>query len=84
MHHFIEGRSDQTRKTNNVDVFFFGYLEDLLTWDHDAKIDDLVVVTLQNHANNVLTDIVNVTFYRSQQNLTVGRARLLLFINERL
>ena len=67
--HLVKARRDQTRKANHVDVVLRGFFQNLLARNHHAKVDDLVVVTAQNNANDVLSDVVNVTLNCRQQNL---------------
>ncbi len=42
-------------------------LQNLVAGDHHAEIDDLVVVASQNHADDVLADVVNVALDRGHQ-----------------
>ena len=44
-------------------------VEDLLRRHHDAEIDDLVVVALQHHADDVLADVVDVALDRGHHDL---------------
>ncbi len=69
MHHLVERRRDQTAQADQVRLFRFGPFEDLLAGDHDSHVDHLIVVAGQHHADNVLTNIVNVTLDRGQHDL---------------
>ena len=46
-------------------------LEDLLAGDHDAQVDDLVVVAGEHHADDVLADVVHVALDRGEQDLAL-------------
>ena len=49
---------------------------------HDAEIDDLVIVTLEHDADDVLADVVDVAFHRREEDAArgrlIGEAELLL------
>src|SRR3990172_604618 len=63
MHHFIERRCNQAAQTDEMGVPVFCRLQNFLARDHHAEIDDLEVVTLQDHADDVLADVMHVTFH---------------------
>ena len=42
-------------------------LEDLCRRHHDAEVDDLVVVALEDHADDVLADVVDVALDGGEQ-----------------
>ena len=69
VNHLIKAWRNQSRQTDHVDIVLDGFFENLVTGNHHAKVDDFVVVATKHHADNVLADIVNVTFDRRQQNL---------------
>src|SRR5256885_1690506 len=60
-------------------------LENLLARHHDAEVDDLEVVTLQHHADDVLADVVHVALDRGHDDAAVGalRSRVLALLDER-
>ena len=58
--HFVEGGRDQARQPNGVSLVFDGRVNNPIRRAHDAQIDNLVIVALQDNANNILTDIVHV------------------------
>ena len=49
-------------------------LQNLAGGHHHAQVDDLVVVTGQHHAHDILADVVHVAFYRCHEYLAVGAA----------
>ena len=72
VHHFIKRWCDQTRKTDDVDVLFFGDFQNFLGRHHNPKIDDFKVITLKHHTNDVLTNIVYIAFHSGHQNLALS------------
>mmetsp|Transcript_72770 Transcript_72770/g.206517 ORF Transcript_72770/g.206517 Transcript_72770/m.206517 type:complete len:416 (+) Transcript_72770:1155-2402(+) len=60
VHHLVERGSDEAGETDDIHILLDGPLEDLLTGNHDAHVDDLVVVAPEHHTNNVLPDVVDV------------------------
>ena len=36
--------------------------KDFTSWHHDAKINHIKIITLQNNCHNIFTDIVHVAF----------------------
>ena len=59
--HLVQARGDQARQADHVHLQAHGLVEDPVGRDHDAQVEDLVVVTLQDHADDVLADVVDVT-----------------------
>ena len=61
-----------------------GGVEDLLRRNHDAEIDDLVIVALEHDADDVLADVVHVALDRRHHDpprwLALGEAKLLLLL----
>jgi len=67
VHHFVEGRCDQPAQANNIDFFSFGGLQDLIGWHHYPKVDDVIAVTTQYDAYDVLSNIMYIPFYCGEQ-----------------
>ncbi len=63
MHHLVERRRDQSAQPDNVGFSFARGFQNLCCRHHHAEIDDLVVVTLQHDAHDVLADVVHVALY---------------------
>ena len=74
VHHFVQGRRDQTAEPDDIDFLFAGASEDLFGRHHDPQILDLVVVAAQNHGHDVLADVVDVAFDRGQEEFAPGTA----------
>ena len=70
MHHFVQGRSDQTTQTNDIHFFFNGFLNNGFRRYHYSQINDFIVVASHHHRHDILSNVVDITLYRSQQNLT--------------
>src|SRR5260370_788271 len=71
MDHFIERRRDEPAEPDYVDRLSLCSLQDLFGGDHYAKIDDFEIITAENDRNNTLSDVVDVTFYRRDQNFSL-------------
>ena len=74
-HHLVERRRDQARQADHVGAVVVGRLQDLLERHHDAEVDDLEVVALQDHAHDVLADVVDVALDRRHDDLALGPRR---------
>ena len=72
MHHFIEGRRDETRQSNDVCLLSFCHFQDLVAGHHHAKINNLEVIALQNDTNNFLADVMHVTLDSGHHDLAIG------------
>ena len=70
--HFFQARRDESRQAHDVDVLGLGARQDLVTGHHDAQIDDLEVVALQDHRDDVLADVVHVALDRGDDDLALG------------
>ena len=74
--HLIERRRDEARQTDDVGLLALCRLENLRRRHHDAEVDHLVVVALENDADDVLADIVHVALDRRHDDLAGGRLGL--------
>ncbi|KAG5728913.1 hypothetical protein E4T56_gene8936, partial [Termitomyces sp. T112] len=59
-HHFVERRRDQAGQADDIDLFLLRRLDDPAPRHHHAQVDHLIAVALQDHAHDVLADVVNV------------------------
>ena len=73
VHHLVERRRDEAGEADDVDLLGDGGVEDLVGGNHDAEVDDLVVVAAENDADDVLADVVNVALHRRHQHLAALR-----------
>ena len=71
--HLVERRRNEPRQAYDVGILLAGHVEDLLSRNHDAEVDHLVVIALQNHADDVLADIVHVALYGGHDDLALRR-----------
>ena len=78
MHHLLQRRSNQTTKSNHIHLLFQGTLNNRLGRYHHTKVYYLVPIASHYHRNNILTDIMYVTFHRGKQYFT-GRGGTFLF-----
>ncbi len=49
------------------------FLEDFFAGDHDAEVDDLVVVTAEDDAHDVFADVMNIAFDSGEQDFALCR-----------
>ena len=66
----------------------FCFVQNRIAGNHHTKIDDLVIVASKNNADDIFTNIVNVTLNRRHQHFASERLRLqasqfFLFFHER-
>ena len=47
-------------------------LQDLLSWNHHAKIDDFKVITLQYDRHNIFSNIVYIALHGGDNNFSLG------------
>src|SRR5271156_3193412 len=71
MHHLVKRRRDQTTQADHVDLLGPGAFEDLFAIDHHSHVNHFVVVAGQDHTDDILADVVNVTLDRCQQNISL-------------
>ena len=67
VNHLVERRRDEAGEADDVAIFLAGRGENFLAGDHDAKVDNLVVVTSENDAHDVLADVVHVALDRGHE-----------------
>ncbi len=72
MYHFIEGRSDESAQSDDINLFLLGLIQDLIGRHHHAHVDDLVSITSQHDAHDILSDVVHIAFYGSEQYFRCG------------
>ena len=72
MDHLVEGRGDEAGEADDVGAFFAGGGQDFFARDHDAEVDDLVVVTGEHDADDVLADVVHVALDRGHDDFALG------------
>ena len=68
MNHLVERGRDEAGEADDVAIFLARRGENFLARDHDAKVDNLVVVTSENDAHDVLADVVHVALDRGHEN----------------
>jgi hypothetical protein len=69
--HLVERGRDEAREPDHVGRDLLRLLEDLLARDHDAHVDDLVVVAREHDADDVLADVVHVALHRREHDLAL-------------
>ena len=70
--HLVERGGDEAAEADHVGLLGFGALEDLFAGDHDAEVDDVVVVAGEDYADDVLADVVDVAFDGGEEDLALG------------
>ena len=85
--HLVQRRSDQARQSDHVGILADGCLENLLGRHHHTQVDHIEVVAPQHDSNNVLANVVHITFDRGRDNPTAVTGhrpiRTLLLLHER-
>ena len=85
--HLLERRRDEAGQADDVGVVLERGVEDLLRRHHDAEVDDLEVVALEDDADDVLADVVHVALDRRHHDRALRLAgvarRRLLRLDER-
>ena len=61
--HLVERGRDEPGEPDDVGTLFFRGGENLFARHHDAEIDDLVIVTGEDDADDVLADVVHVALH---------------------
>ena len=72
--HLLQRRRDQPGQADEVGADFARGVQDLLRRHHHAKVDDLEVVAGQDHANDVLADVVDVALDRGHHDPAIRLA----------
>ena len=72
MAHLVERRGNEAGQPDDIRLFRNRGLQDLLRRHHHAEIDDRVVVALQDDADDVLADVVDVALDRGEHDLAGG------------
>ena len=75
MRHFLQRWRDQPGEPDDIHVFRARGFEDLARGHHDAQVDDLKVIALQHHADDILADVVHIAFDRGHEDLALGSGR---------
>src|SRR5690554_564361 len=70
--HLLQRWGDQARETDQISSMRLGRFKNILGLNHDTKIDYLKVVALKNQADNILTNIVHVSFYCRHNSLATS------------
>ena len=71
--HFVERGRDQTGQADDVGAFLARGLQDGFARHHHAKVNDFIAITLKHHADDVLSDVVDIAFHGRQHDFSVGR-----------
>ena len=79
VHHFIQRRGDQTTQANDIHFVFFGCCQYFFTRNHYPDVNDFEVITSQNDAYNIFSDIMHIPFYGRHQYLSCIFSRIAIF-----
>jgi hypothetical protein len=69
--HLLQAGRDQARQADDVRAFRLGLGEDVPARHHHAHVDDLEVVALQDHRDDVLADVVHVALHGGDDDLAL-------------
>ncbi|CCJ90122.1 hypothetical protein BN132_2050 [Cronobacter turicensis 564] len=81
VHHLIQRRRDKPGEPDDIGVHFTRCFQDFIRRHHHAEIDNLVVITLQHHADNVFADVMHVAFHGREHDFAVALAHFLTGLN---
>src|SRR5690348_17635420 len=70
--HFFERRSDQAAQADHVSVAFAGCGKNFVSGNHHAKVDHFIIVAAEDDADDIFANVVNIAFYRGQENSALG------------
>jgi len=73
MGHFFQARRDQATQANNVRAHFARLIQNRLRRHHHAQIGDLIVIAAQDHADDVLADVMYIALDGRHDDLALGR-----------
>ena len=73
INHLVEARRNETRQANHIDIMLNRGVENFIAGHHDAEVDNIITVTLENHADDIFADVMHVALYGRHQDFTVGR-----------
>ena len=84
--HLVERRRDEAGEPHDACPVLLRRLEDAVGGHHDAEVDHLVAVALEDDADDVLADVVHVALHGREEDLDLrgGGARLLFRLEEGL
>ncbi len=67
MHHLIQRWRDQAGQADNINILLARSLKDFRGRDHDAQINDLVIIAGKHDTDNILADIMDIALHRRHQ-----------------
>ena len=70
--HFLQRRSDESGEADDIGLLTTRGLENLRARNHHAEVYDVIVVTLEDDADDVLADVVYVALHGGHDDLTLG------------
>ena len=70
--HFFQARRNQAGEADDVRVLFLGLGQNLVAGHHDAHVDNVKVVALQNHSDDVFADVVHIALDGGNHDLALG------------
>ena len=79
-HHLVERRRDQAAETDHVGIIVLGGVEDRLPRHHHAEVDHFEAVALQDDADDVLADVVNVALHGRHHDAALAGGDSVLFL----
>ena len=69
--HLVERWRDESAEADDVRADLDGFVQNFVARDHHAHVHDLVVVTRQHDADDVLADVMHVAFHGREQHLAL-------------
>ena len=61
--HLVQGRRNQPTQADDIRLIFFGGFQNTITVHHHTEIDHLVAIATKHHTDDVLTNVVHISFH---------------------
>ena len=75
INHLVEARRNEAREANHIDIMLNRCVEDFIARHHHAKVDNIIAVTLENHADDIFADVMHIALHGRHQDFPVGGSR---------
>src|ERR1700722_15195020 len=71
VHHFIKRGGNKTAESDHVGLLRLGAFKNLFAGDHYPQVDYVVIVASEDHSDDILANVVNISLDRSEQDLAL-------------
>ena len=70
--HFFQARRDQARQADDIHPFNLGARQNLVAGHHHTEVDNLKIVALQHHTDDVFANVVHIALDGGDDDLAFG------------